>query len=434
MKLRLIACLAFVTAVLQLNAQCPLKKEAAGLEPEGKANLLLLGVRENIDSKAHPYEEMYFTYLIKYENEKADLIAKIPYLVIPQRQHFYYGTDLYRKYWKVKVDTINREIPEQDTSVQEIEKVDLLFSRSLPDLLDTLQQDKPKGLAEKPKIQSFHKEEYRGTLRIVYVSPGTISLRSSENYYSEGAAHPNNAFEAFSVLFPTYDFFRFQNSIGTLNAPANAPENLRRYRFRSMLDEAKSEKIKKAFYLIYNDDPYEHGVDPFPLHKVKPFPITKVDSKIKTKFPGDWDDISKDQILNRYGKYKNISYFLKHYLGNVHLFVAAEQSAAYAGSGDYAHSYVVDAGPVPDENLSNNALPFQLSMDKKDFLRDEGDDFFVSPTREVLFYYDRDEEKLSTCRSKEKPAQFSLSINGKIVMAEWAVGNYVDQWLKEILH
>lgn len=408
------------------QAQIPLDEEFEALEPQGKANLLLLGTREN---------GSYFTYVISHKGDNPHLEAKLPYLVSPQPKGFYYLKNKYYSYY----------FKEDQCRQKERNYNRLVISKNLPRLLDTFQSIKKPGpdtpynlrkncefIDSRNDFLKKSKSYYHG-LGLNYLMSGIVSFQSGSNVVGDPSYSDN-----YTIPFPDSPYLELYNDghysfkKPEISKRASQPiDAMKPYQFD--LPFSKPQVIE---YKVLENANGNHKI---PLKYLFLQSQPSDSSKFKTTRHGDsmalkWSVERKGLIYNNLAT----TYFkplLYHELGQVKRKIKIRVSAIHPKK----TTAVINCGPLPNRLRPYNKLPFELKESTIDSMQTTGDDFFLSPTEDVLYYQKlktrySDNSTLQAYNSQGQKKDFKITLKTKnIIMAEWATGKYVEKWLEELL-
>ena len=433
MRIIFVSIIFLLVICLASQAQISLDEEFEALEPQGKTNLLLLGTREN---------GSYFTYVISHKGDNPQLEAKLPYLVSPQPKGFYYLKNKYYSYY----------FKEDQCRQKERNYNRLVISKNLSRLLDTFESIKKPGPDTPYNLRAncdvidsrvdFLKKSprYYNTLDLNYLISGMASFQGSSNVVGE-PGYPYN----FTIPFPDIPYLELYQEGGydfkkpeISKVSSKAIDAMKPYQFD--LPFSNPEVIQ------YNEHEHKSGNFKIPSQYLFPQSQPSDSSRFKITRHGDsmalkWSEKRKGFIFYKnymrdYVGRINFKPLLYHELGQVKRTI---KIMASIGTGPKINPAVINCGPLPAQVRPYNSLPFTLKQSAIDSMQTTGDDFFLSPTEDVLYYQKlksrySDKSTLQAYNSQGRKKDFKLTLKtDNIIMAEWATGKYVEKWLDELL-
>lgn len=382
--------------------------------PDGKS-LLMLGIHN---------QKGYETIVFFHENGASKVVSRLPYLLSPQKDGFFYINE--RRFSNIILRGQSEEIKEVNRTY---------FCTTEKALLDSLTKREPK--TNKVRCKDCTDHFYDSSRKVInYIIPGFICFSHSSHTFEGGKDYTPD------LHINTRKIKRLENMTIQSNFLHSGidgeitvkepnwtiqPSSLLYHSFK--LDV---KKWKQTLYAIsYNSGdgrPFDEKIP----HK-EAFIYDSLDKYFNTKHSkgsnissSDWD--FRPDLLH-------ISYELDHYLGVTQLFVIA-----YQGSPPYG-LLEIEAGALTKNYGPYNYAPVGNTL--KVHMRQTGDDVFASPGNDVIYY-------LKNLANEQDPLVYNLihpsannlikdisskwhyTVKGDIVMAEWAIGDDIDLWLKVI--
>lgn len=353
----------------------------AGITPNGEKELVIIGYQQD--------SSLSTLGIMIDEKGGVTLTKTLDYLVTPKKTGFWYMQLASTR----SVEYLTNDWGEEGM-IPNYRKTDFIYmAQSVNDLKEKLHRHKINLSEEKPEVIADREYNEETGLNIKYVTNKYISFTSWYSGYT-GGAHPNHGNNAH-----TYHFDDFISHLKNT------------YTFSSW---NRLEGKQVNFKSCYSDDVW---------NKL----IVSLEEQGRT---GRFADLMNDEPVNpREVDLNNIVAILEHKEGAVHPVYEAYADAAYAESRDYY--FTADyhsAGPVCDEEVPFNQVPDAVHdfVSKLNCL-----DFLVSPGRNAVVLLHADKIDVVSLHTGEVTGSFPLK-NYRLIMAEWAMGDFSEKWTSQL--
>ena len=373
------------------------------LSPTVTKEALLIGVVEN---------GKYKTYYVEYADGKAERTLNIPALAVPQKDGFWYFQSASQQIVEYATD---EAFTSEDGSLEMVKTIyknnHIYFNQDLNKVKDSVKSHLSK--IKKGKVVKETKEfnDYSKTM-ISFASGGYITFHEEGNGYT-GGAHGYNYENDFSLNFENLKKMKALPSYGKWSCEMLNNQYKNQMFFEKNYSKKELDIIKKTLYFKGIEGRFVDRQDQ--SEKEELFDL----SKYKNEKIGDQD--SPLHVVD----VSQMDFIMQHRNGSTKFSVQADASASYAESGDYT----LTTEYLDEKPISNKIIPFNespISFEAIKAIDSEIVDIYMSPKHNVLFIKKAD--ALTAIEVSTGKQLIELPISGNVVMIEWAVGDYTEQW------
>lgn len=341
------------------------------LSPSDQPELLLLG----IDTEAG-----FQTLLIEINQQKANLLAPLPYLASPQKDGFWYlQSQMIYEYLEADADEEYME----DMST----RCEHLFLAKSPSALQKIRA--PYQKLPKEGQEANWSED--GVFKLDWIAPGLISYSMMGGGYY-GGAHP--AYFGNNGITERFDDFK----------------TCQHYQATSLKTECERKKKGQALKALIPEANWK---------KAQQIIAAKAEK-------GEFDDtLDGEPVAGRAAHVEDMEALMRHREGLLYPDYLAYADAMYIESVDYTFLATHKGQTsLKGRGLAFNSLPFDFAKIVK--MDAPLLDLYLSPKHNALLLDYGSHIVVLDGKTGQELKRFDL--NGRVCMAEWAIGASVERW------
>jgi hypothetical protein len=349
------------------------KEIFAELKPDGKEELLLLGI--DADS-------LLGTVIITSANGYQ--YNERPYIATPKKDGFWY-----LQYFRWKHESYTESFMEEDEYVPLVEDLqELVAEKSVQALNIKLGSRKRYQKHAKPTGVAIGEYGFyvESQTNLLYITNKYVSQHNVVSEYM-GGAHPMNSGISFTSAFDKFGKF-----------------------------DRNSKLARELFKTCFTNNEWNA------LNK----------RLMARAMKGDFDDLLGDEKVDGREADTAATYMVfERGVGTVYGNFMADAEAYYIESGDYTFT----AGERFEKPFCNKVLPVnEIPASLKDLARKTGcKDFALSPGHNfIVLMFDSNAEVVDVTTG-EVMLDIPLRAGWRVVMTEWATGDFADKWWKEVV-